>query len=226
MIHKRQYAVGISVAIEWMTVWSAKKRRPAVESTHTVTQGINATLQLRRHDVHIAFSQLQLDGHRQLEICRWRYLHTLVDRKLPSTWACSQRQLAVDFDVKKRQYERLMNCKINTHKRSLWVDPNLVDPKDANAAGGIMDVYSAQPSTRRRLEQKMFSYLIYIIHSSNTKWIVSVDKAMVSVIMTWFISELTQLNHVTLFLMMSKSRLPTNWYRAANKRRLSHAAQH
>ena len=75
-----------------------KKKKNADQQSSQLTQGVNATLQLCERDVHVAFSQLQQDGHRQLEICRYPNAH---------------------LAVQKRRYERLINCKINAHKTSV-----------------------------------------------------------------------------------------------------------
>ena len=84
----------------------------------------------RKRDVTVACAQLNLEGHNNLflqtpfsteiEVCR--YLDALVDCRLPSTWACRQLQLAVEFGDTKRQYERLINWKINSHIPSVWVN--------------------------------------------------------------------------------------------------------
>ena len=95
-----------------------KKRNPAVgvNSHRTKTQRCsceNATLQLCVLNCNwmARTMLLQTPFSSEIEVCR--YLDALVDCWLPSTWASSQLQLAVDFGYTKRQYERRINCKIN-----------------------------------------------------------------------------------------------------------------
>ena len=132
--HERQNAVGISVCRRLTPVSSAKKTLsstgPAVcvNSQRTKTQRSrckNATLQL--HVLNCSWTAtsmllLQTPSSTEIEVCR--YLDALVDCRLSSTWACSQLQLAVDFGGTKRQCERRINCKINVHMPSVWVDLN------------------------------------------------------------------------------------------------------
>ena len=113
--HERQNAVGISVCRHYSAV--------GVNSCRTKTQCChceNAKLKLRVLNCSwTATTMLLLQTTFSAEIQVCRYLDALVDCWLPSTWACSQLELAVNIGDIKRQYERRINCKINAHMPSV-----------------------------------------------------------------------------------------------------------
>ena len=82
-----------------------RKKKTLTSSRCQLTQDENAAVQLQD-----PFST-------EIEVYRY-----LVDCRLSCSWVISQMQLAVDFGDTKRQYERQINCKINAHMPSVWVE--------------------------------------------------------------------------------------------------------
>ena len=111
--HERQNAVSIRVCRRFIAVLSTKNANQQSMSTHTRRKrNVAAALLL-----WVLNCSWLLDGHCQCRhlivvVVDSRFLVSLVDCRLQSTWACIQLQLAVDFGDAKRKYERWINCKI------------------------------------------------------------------------------------------------------------------
>ena len=107
------------------------RKKPLPSSLCELTQDESATLPLRERDVAVRVLNCSWTAPASRHLCFFFKLHpqlrwksaALVDCRLPSTWACSQLQLAVDFGVTKHQCERRKNCKINAQMPSVWIGP-------------------------------------------------------------------------------------------------------
>ena len=119
--HELQNAVCISACCRLTPVSPPSPKKTLSSSRCQLTQDENATLPLQHchNDASSWISFLNLFRSLPLTV----YLDALVECRLPPTWACIQLQFAVDFGDTKLQYERLINCKIDAHMLSVWVEP-------------------------------------------------------------------------------------------------------